>query len=304
MSPSSMRTPMIFPCLAALVFANVLLPSTVRAQADYALPAPTTGFWGSVYVASGGSSIDDRELLISDFRKLLGGTEFSEEDLAAYRQNRYSWGGSGRSRAVVLGVGIHPFRNDERSGPELRMGFTYVGGTAGRLGYDRTERYVVDTLMSSSSGITYFVDSTFSSRYDMGHDAERFGLDASLIFRSSGRSRWSIYGGVGLGVGARFNARTWVNKAEEGVVNYPGTSARFELLDTRYEQVDNSGGVWVAFNAPLGFGFRLSKRSNLLGRMDLYIEGRPGMLVQSSTEFGTITSFGSQSLFGLRFRLD
>lgn len=299
-----MRTPTSFPCLVALLLASVLLSNTMMAQVDYALPQPSTGFWGSVHLASGGSSIDDRQLLISDFRKLLVGTVFSEEDLGAYRQNSYSWGGSGRSRAVVLGIGIHPFRNDERSGPELRMGFTYVGGTAGRLGYDRTERYVLDTLMSSSTGMVFLVDSTFTSRYDMGHDAERFGLDASLIFRSSGRSRWSVYGGVGLGVGARFNARTWVNKAEEGVVNYPGTSARFEMLATRYEQVDNSGGVWVAFHAPIGVGFRLSKRNNLLGRMDLYLEGRPGMLVQGSTELGTITSFGSQSLFGLRFRLD
>lgn len=290
--------------IAGLVLGAVLLSSAAVAQDDYASPPSSTGIWGSVHLASGASSIDDRQLLISDFRKLLAGTEFSEEDLAAYRQNRYSWGGSGSSRAVVLGIGIHPFMNSERKGPELRMGFSYASVRAGGMSYERSERYRLDTLISSSTGIAFFVDSTFTSRYELGHNAERFGFDGSLIFRTSGRSRWSLHGGVGLAVGALVNARTWVNKVEEGVVNYPGTSWRYDLITSRYIQVDNSGGMWVAFQAPIGVGFRLSKRSNLLGRMDLYLEGRPGMLVQSTKELGTVTSFGSQSLFGLRFRLD
>jgi len=299
-----MRTAMVIQSTVGLVLGAVLLSSAAVAQDDYASPPSSTGIWGSVYLASGASSIDDRRLLSSDYRLLLTGTEFVEEDLSAYRQNNYFWAGNSGSRAVVLGLGIHPFMNNDRKGPELRMGVSYASVRAGRLGYERSERYTLDTLVSSSSGIVFFVDSTFTSRYDMGHNAERFGLDGSLIFRTGGRSRWSLHGGVGLALGARFNARTWVNKADEGVVNYPGMSGRYELIASRYEEVDNSGGMWVAFQAPIGVGFRLSRRSNLLGRMDLYLEGRPGMLVQGNKELGTVTSFGSQSLFGLRVRLD
>lgn len=299
-----MRTTTELQSTTGLVLTAVLLSSAAIAQDDYASPPLSTGIWGSVYLASGASSIDDRRLLISDYRLLLAGTEFVGEDLSAYRQNNYFWSDNSGSRAVLLGIAIHPFMNNQRRGPELRMGVSYANVRAGRMGYQRSERYALDTLISSSSGIAYLVDSTFTSRYDMGHEAERIGLDGSLIFRTSGRSRWSLHGGMGLAFGARVNARSWVNKAEESVVNYPGMSGRYDLIASRYEQVDNSVGMWLLFQAPVGVGFRLSRRSNLLGRMDLYLEGRPGLLVQGNKELGTVTSFGSQSLFGLRFRLD
>ncbi|MEX1132821.1 MAG: hypothetical protein WEC15_06325 [Flavobacteriales bacterium] len=299
-----MRTAIELRCAAGLVLVAMLLSSIAVAQDDYASPPPSTGIWGSVYLASGASSIDDRLLLSSDYRLLLAGTEFTEEDLSAYRQTNNFWSNNGGSRAVVLGIGIHPFMNNERKGPELRMGVSYTSVRAGGIGYERSDRYPLDTLVSSSTGIVFFVDSIHTSRYDMGHNAERFGLEGSLIFLTSGRSRWSLQGGVGLAFGARANARTWVNKVEEGVVNYPGTSWRNDLIASRNEEVENSGGMWVAFQVPIGVAFRLSRRSNLLGRMDLYIEGRPGMLVQGTRELGIITSVGSQSLFGLRVRLD
>ncbi len=69
------------------------------------------------------------------------------------------------------------------------------------------------------------------------------------------------------------------------------------------EQVDNSGGLWLMLYAPVGVGFRLAKENEFWNRMELYLEARPGMMVQGTQEFGTVTSFGSQFLFGLRLRL-
>ncbi len=277
----------------------------VLAQHDYAPTPLGTGFWGSVRLASGASGVDDRQLVISDFRRLLAGTDFGTEDISAYQQSGgFGWRANGSSSAVVLDMGIHPFRTAEGGGPELRMGLTYVNGTVGSMELYRSERYALDTLVSSATGSVYLVDSVFESRFVLEHNAERFGVEGFLTLSTGHRSRWSLHGGGGLGIGARINTRTLVSKTAESVLDYPGNAARYELLEERYEQVDNSGGLWVAFQAVIGAGFRLSKRNNLLGRMDLYIEVRPGMLVQGTGEFGTVTSFGSQSLFGLRFRLD
>lgn len=275
----------------------------VQGQDDYVTAPQASGFWASAYVASGGSNVEQRQLVMADYRILLEGSIFSQEDLSAYDQNRSWQFGGGRTNAFVFGASIHPFRSNSVLGPELRMGINYMGGGSAPLELTRSERYTVDTLSSGSSGLVYYVDSTFTSRYLLQHGSERVGLDASLVFRTGPEARWSIFGGAGLGIGARFNAHTTATLTQESATNRPAYSGGQAAERMRLEQVDNSGGLWVLFYAPIGLGFRIAKENDFWNRMELYLEGRPGMMVQGTQEFGTITSFGSQTLFGLRLRL-
>lgn len=286
-------------CAAFLLLAT----AGAEAQYDYVTPEVPAGFWASAYVASGGSSVERRELVMNDYRILLESSIFSQEDHSEYQQDQYRTRGSGPSSAFIMGASIHPFRGDGGRGPELRVGINHIGGSTGQLQLTRNERYRIDTLSSSSSGSVYFVDSVFTQRYLLEYSAERLGLDASLVFRSDQKARWSFFGGGGIGVGGRFNAKTTATYSEESVTNRPGHSGGHYQEQTRYEEVRNSSGLWFMIQAPLGVGFRLAKGDGFMGRMELSLEGRPGMMVQGSKEFGTITSVGSQFLFGLRVRL-
>jgi len=289
---------------AVVLVSIVFLPAMAQGPEDYAMGQGTPGFWGSVYLASGSSRLDNRDILLSDFRLLAPGSDLLQEDFAAYRQSTGFWWSPARSRAVVLNVGMHPFRSVDKAGPELRVGFTYVGGVLGTLEFERGTSTTIDTLSSGTSAVVFLVDSSYTRRYNMAHRAERVGLDASLIFRTSGRSRWTLHGGGGLGFGMRVNTRTTIDLEETVSVNYPGSQWRSEVIGSRSEVVDNSNGFWLAFQAPVGVGYRLAKQGNFLRLMDLYLEFRPGMLLQGSAELGTRATFGSQTFFGLRVRLE
>lgn len=291
--------------LRTTIFAAAVLLALAGAEAqdDYVAAPEPSGFWSSAYVSNGGSTVGNRELVMADYRVLLEGSAFSNADLTTYRQDLYRGTIPQPTSAFVFGAGVHPFRGKAGKGPEMRLGFSYMSGGSSQLALKLSERYPLDTLSSSSSGAVYYVDSTYTSKYVLQHGSEHFGVDVSLVFRTDQRARWSFFGGGGLGFGGRFNARTTATLTSESSTNRPGTIgiASTDKLDV--EQVDNSGGLWLMFYAPVGVGFRIAKENEFWNRMELYLEGRPGMMVQGTQEFGTITSFGSQFLFGLRVRL-
>lgn len=284
--------------LLALSFAGRIV-----AQEDYVQAPVPSGPWGSVYLMSGASRLEQRDLLISDFRSLAPGAEMLDQDFAGFQQS-ISWGSAPSSAAISAIVGVHPFRSEQNRGPELRMGLQFASGVVGTLDYQRSLRFPLDTLVSPSTGTTFVIDSTHSTQYSFRHRSDRIGAEGSLIFRTGGRSRWSLYGGVGMGIGARLNATTSLTRTERGSVNSPTGGLRFDGDSSQEERYTNSGGAWCTLQVPFGFGFQLARHGDFLRRMDLFIEGRLGTLVYGTKELGTITSFGTQTLFGLRVRID
>ena len=257
--------------------------------------------WGSAYLMSGSSLLDERPIAIGDYRALMPDSKLLSEDLRSFFRERGERG-SRAIQAVSLVVGYHPFVRDKGNGPELRLGVQTAQGAVGELAYTRDLRFPVDTLVSTSTGLTYIVDSVERVRYDLQHAYVRIGVDASLIFRTSGPSRWSLYGGVGMGLGMRLDTRTYVEREIERFVDFPDhpRSAKERIMD---EEVVRSGSaIWFSMVVPAGISFRLARREGFLNRFDLFLEGRSGTLFQGSSVLG-ISSFGTQLLSGLRIRM-
>ena len=188
------------------------------------------------------------------------------------------------------------------------MGVTYAGFMSQGAWLQRTERTPYDTLTSNQTGEQVFVDSVKRSTYWVDHYGERFGLNASLIWRTQGR--WSLFGGVGSVGGLILNSRTDVSKAVyEGVENattngttgYEHTGA-FGRNDAQ-ESFRNGTGWWFAGQIPLGLDFQISRGGSFWNRVHLYYELRPQLLLQHTPELGTYSSFSLQSLFGARLKL-
>jgi hypothetical protein len=293
-----------WPTLLSIVLALVM-GKAGRAQDDYRIPPKPPeppSIWGSAYMMGGTSAVDGRDLLIGDARVLASGSVLLPPSLAGYNQ-AWTWWSAPGSGAFNASIGIHPFRGEEKRGPELRLGIQTTGGQVGVLEYERILRYPVDTLYSPSTGAMFIIDSLFTSRLTIAHSAQRFGLESSLIFRTRGKSRWSLFGGVGFGIGTRYNVETSVVLWEDGYVNYPGAPQRFDNSTLQREVFSNSGGAWVSFCTPFGFSFQMARKGNFLRWVDLFMEFRPGLLIQGTREFGSVTKSGSQTLFGIRVRV-
>jgi len=214
------------------------------------------------------------------------------------------------SGAVEFALSIHPFKRPNAPGPELRVGLCYAGTMNRSATLQRTIREPYDTLTSSQTGEQFLVDSVFRDRIWLDHSAERMGVSASLIWRT--RGRWSLYGGVGFAGGPLLNARTEVRWTvsntvephrdtadEEPYFGFNGEDGTDEVL----EAYRNGNGWWLATNLPIGLDFQLARRGLFFSRLHLFNEVRPQMVVQGTRESGTSSSFGAQSVFGLRLCL-
>ncbi|MCC7502880.1 MAG: hypothetical protein IT229_10145 [Flavobacteriales bacterium] len=286
----------IIPLLLAILFA---CPSAMSQRSD------TTSCLGSVYVGGGAFFAGEQPLYRQDISLLAPGSA-----LLAGGLSDHDYSNAGYEDATGLfdaGVSFHPFRKAGGLGAELRVGFLY-GGRSTLTGYlRRITRTPYDTLTSSQTGETFYVDSVHNSTYLVECSAERFGLSTSLVWRTKGR--WSIYGGVGFAGGLLMNARTEVYHSTFDGVDDPNSSRPNDVHDGRYagnggsETFRNGTGWWLSLNTPIGLDFQVARRSAFWSRVHLYDELRPQLLFQGTPELGTATNLGLQSVFGVRLKL-
>lgn len=276
------------------------LLASVQAQAQ----APDSSRWGAVYIGGGAFYGGQGSLYRQDIALITPGSILLAGGLADhdYSDDAYE----DATGMFEAGISLYPCRKTGRRGPELRMGFLY-GGRSSLGGYfQRTTRTPYDTLTSSQTGQVYYVDSVYRSTYAVNYSAERFGLNASLIWRTKGR--WSVYGGVGLAGGLLMNARTKVYRNIYDSVDGPaigpadGYYGQYRT-DGGSESYRNGTGWWMSLYAPIGIDFQIARHSPFWSRAHLFYELRPQLLFQGTPELGTGTSFGVQSVFGVRFTL-
>lgn len=283
----------------------LLMSSAVLASSWTLAQSPDSSSWGSVYIGGGAFFAGSQPLYRQELALITSGST-----LLAGGHVDHDYSNAGYEDATGLldaGISFHPFRKSAGLGPELRVGFLY-GGRSTLTGYlRRSTRTPYDTLTSSQTGETFYVDSVHSSTYLVEYSAERFGLSTSLVWRTKGR--WSIYGGVGLAGGLLMNARTEVYHSTYDGVDDPNNNRPSDVHDGRYsgnggtETFRNGTGWWLSLNTPLGLDFQVARRSAFWSRVHLYDELRPQLLFQGTPELGTGTNFGVQAVFGVRLKL-
>lgn len=299
-----MRSQMIMkaqlPKSGALFLGFVLIISGTMAQ------TPDSSRWGAVYVAGGAYLVAGQPLFRGDLDKFAPGSVLLAQDLDDHTfSNDRFYSGSG---SFEISLGLYPCLRQGHQGPELRVGVIYGGEVAQSAFLQRTIRTPYDTLTSSQTGEQVFIDSVHQSNYVVRRSAERFGLNASMIWRT--QARWSFFGGAGLAGGLCMNALTSVeHDVIEGVdgpgVNYGTDHHSHTYYGTTVDEelFRNGTGGWLALYTPIGLDFQLARRSTFWNRLHLYYELRPQFMVQGSPELGTYTTLGMQSLFGARLKL-
>lgn len=269
-------------------------------QAD----AGSRGRVGSTYIGGGAFFTGEQPLFRQDLALLAPGSSLLAVDLSdhAFSNEAYTEGAG----LFQAGIAVLPFRKADHPGPELRIGFLYAGRGYRHAILQRTERAPYDTLTSSQTGEQVFVDSVHTSTYWIDHSSERFGLDASLVWTTTGR--WSVFGGAGFCGGALLNARTEVYHTRmDGVEGAPGPYVSPDhgraYANSGTESFRNGDGWWLALYAPLGVDFRIARKGEFWSRMHLRYELRPQLAMEGLPELGSTTSFGSQMIFGARLEL-
>lgn len=249
---------------------------------------------------------------LTDFKTLAPQSVLLNSNMTDYSQS----GGfrmTGNSMfSVMLGLQFSDKqRTIYKANPQLRLGISYFSGTTLSGGSYKADRKPYDTLTSTQTGQSVYIDSINTKNYNMNYSSEQLRFDGSLIFRTNPEARWSIFTGIGITAGLSINANTeiyyssygrtetrYANGNTSSSYNYSGS------YNTKTEKFKNKTNFGASTYIPMGIDFRIGKKREFWKRTHLFYELRPGINITSIPELRTITNASLQHGLGLRVLLN
>lgn len=247
---------------------------------------------------------------LADFKKLAPQSEYLNLNFAGYNSSDGAINvNSNAMLSVMLGIKFSDKQKSKyKPNPLLRLGISYFSGRTLSNNLYKENRKTYDTLTSSQTGQTIYMDSVFVRSYGMYYVGQQLRLDASLIFRTNPEARWSLFAGVGLTTGFSFSAFTDINYSNYGrsesrsangtILSTDRNFSSFEAIKT--ERFNNKTNFGASAFLPMGVDFRMGKKREFWKRMHLYYELRPGINITSIPELRTFTTVSLQHGLGLR----
>ena len=258
-----------------------------------------------ICVQAGWSSGFNKKGTITDFTALAPQSVLLNTDFTDYSSpsGRNGISASGMY-SVMMGIEFSDKQKAiYKNNPLLRMGISYFSGTNLMGNFYKQESNLYDTLISSTTGQTVYMDKTINSGYNMEYTSKQIRYDCSLIFRSNPQLRWSVYSGVGIAAGMSIDAHTevWYNKTEDIIIEYPTDSSYLSgYLNIEMEEIKNKNNIAFSSFIPIGVDFRIGEENKFLKQLHLFYEAKPCIAITSTSELGLITNISIQHGLGIR----
>lgn len=260
-----------------------------------------------VYVSTGFGVGLSNQSTLDDFKKLAPQSMLLTNDFSDYNQfGGYGFSGNGNFSVMVGLKFSDKEKNAYKANPLLRLGFSYSSGTSFSKFFNQQERIPYDTLISTQTGNSTFIDSVNSKQYGMTYKSEQIRFDGSLIFRTNPEARWSVYTGIGLTAGISLNASTQISYNESSYIESMGDGygnhnyGDFYFNADEREVIKNKTNFGMSVYVPIGIDFRIGKNREFWKRTHLFFELNPSINVNSIPELYTITTTDLQQRFGVR----
>jgi hypothetical protein len=260
-----------------------------------------------IYVQTGIYSGHSSMGTLTDFKLLAPQSILLNRDFSDYSSSNGLILNNNTMFSVVLGIQFSDKQNTSyKKNPLLRLGVTYFSGTTltGNLYKENTKTY--DTLTSTNTGQTVYMDSIIRKNLGMNYSSEQLRFDGSLIFRTNPEARWSLFTGIGVTAGFSFNAYSEIyfshtNSIEARFPN--GNSSTYYSHfgnDWETEKFRNKNNLAFSTYIPMGIDFRIGKKSEFWKQIHLFYEFRPGINMTSIPELRTFTNATIQNVLGLK----
>jgi hypothetical protein len=190
---------------------------------------------------------------------------------------------------------IRPFEN------VLRIGISHFGSSILNFSNHKTDRYRIDTAVSSSNQV-FYLDSISEQSFNVNYERSNLLLNLSYLFSSVTQSRWSFYGGVNAGIGISLNSRSEIRTYRNDYVEGSSQNIREDDFSDSYDFVQQKNGIVLQTSIPLGLHFRLGKEVDFWKNSSLIAEINPGLshfYIPELNDFKSHTSIAY--LFGYRY---
>ncbi|MEQ8625718.1 MAG: hypothetical protein RJQ00_02105 [Vicingaceae bacterium] len=247
---------------------------------------------------------------INDFRKLAPNSTILKQDFSEYDDNEfYSTVNTGPVFSLNTYFSIKNKKGEEsKYHPKFRIGISYSQQTLMSKNIYSSEIFRVDTLQSTATGKTYYVDSIDTENYFMEHSSEQLYIDGAFLISSNPENRLMFYGGLGFSLGFSFNSQTFItnnsdNYLESGasINNNNNFNSPFGG-DYKEELFLNEEGFRALVSVPIGVELKFSNKDNAWNNCKVYVEGRPSISYATIERIGS--NLSSTVIWGTGFKYD
>ena len=200
------------------------------------------------------------------------------------------------SSTLALNLGVK-----KKGKPAMfRLGVLYQGmGPFGTFYSHSESTGAYDTLTSSATGQTFYVDSTRHETYMMDIRNENLGLDVAVTY-STNYKRLNFFAGIGLNALFSINSRTFIGHTIERTY---GQENSMISLQIEGEVFKNKSAFSTSIYIPIGIDFTLGKKRPLLAKTSLHAEFRPALYMQQMPDSKFRSSVSRTALFGLKYSI-
>jgi hypothetical protein len=247
-----------------------------------------------------------------NFKKLAPQSVLLNKNFSEYTQ----WPGTIHSGNNVFSAALGLRLQDKQkasgtANPTLRFGLQYFSRTNFSAAYGRLDRKPFDTLTSAQTGSLIYRDSLSRTFMSMIQTSDKLRLEASILFRTQSKSRWSAFAGFGVAVGASIHSRTEIIQSKSTIIEdrqpqsnqieFASSPQRFEIQSEYHSNKTNLG--FSAF-LPMGIDFRMSTTNPFWKQTHLFFEFRPGINSTYVPEVRRVTHAMVHYALGFRFTRD
>ncbi|MBI4930025.1 MAG: hypothetical protein HY841_04620 [Bacteroidetes bacterium] len=237
---------------------------------------------------------------LNDFKLLAPQSVLLNNDFSEYSKT-FGWS---LKKLYSISTGIK-FRNKEKgvykSNPILRLGVSYFSGSILSGGMYKFERKPCDTVYSTQTWQTIYIDSVTWRSYKMNYISDQIRFDGSFIFHSNIQTRFSLFTGLGITAGLSINTFTDIYYDKSDRTEDRGGSTRYysSSMDIS-EKFVNKNNLGFSVYIPVGIDFRIGKKNAFWKQIHLFYELKPGINMTSIPELRDITNANFQHGVGLR----
>jgi hypothetical protein len=260
-----------------------------------------------IYIQTGFFSERNTIGTLTDFKLLAPQSVLLNSDFTGYSSSNGFNLTSNTMFSVMLGIQFSDKQKTTyKKNPLLRLGVSYFSGTTLTGSLYKEDRKTYDTLTSTQTGQTVYVDSVTTKSSGMNYSSEQLRFDGSLIFRTNPEARWSLFTGIGITAGLSINANTeiYYSKSDRTETRFPSgnSSSSYSSYggDWKTEKFRNKNNFGLSTYIPMGIDFRIGKKREFWKQTHLFYELRPGINITSIPELRTVTNASVQHGLGLK----
>jgi len=224
--------------------------------------------------------------------------------------------GSGASFSPSVSIGITPYskkNNDLNYNREIRIKLGGNFGNRRSFSYYNDTTAPYDTLISSVTNSTIYLDSTHRSYHSYMEIISEVNIGISYLFKTDASKRWHFYTGGGIEYGFAFQDYVSIydnestsyhsNNSENYYVSYHDPNYEYNYTDTKSKLTSHSH--FVRLYVPIGVNFRIANNNDFFKHINLYASVSPGIEFQIIPNVNTYTSpFIGMAFLGIRYTVN